>query len=101
MDFRGRANLIAEHQLTLGVGLADDSRAAGRWETSAGGEYFAAGVGGSITAYVPIWRPSPGEPLWPEWESLEELERKRAVRLSRIKFFVAKEHFLVGPSRLS
>jgi hypothetical protein len=31
------------------VGLADDSQAAGRWDTSAGGEYFAAGVGGSIT----------------------------------------------------
>lgn len=31
------------------VGLADDSQAAGRWDTSKGGEYFAAGVGGSIT----------------------------------------------------
>ncbi len=26
-----------------------DSKAAGRWDTSAGGEYFAAGVGGAIT----------------------------------------------------
>jgi predicted phage terminase large subunit-like protein len=41
-------NLIVEHSLTLGIGLADDSQAAGRWETSAGGEYFAAGVGGAI-----------------------------------------------------
>ena len=29
--------------------LQEDSKAAGRWETSAGGEYFAAGVGGAIT----------------------------------------------------
>lgn len=41
-------NLIAEHKLTLGIDLADDSQAAGRWETNAGGEYFAAGVGGAI-----------------------------------------------------
>jgi predicted phage terminase large subunit-like protein len=31
------------------VGLQQDSKAAGRWETSQGGEYFAAGVGGAIT----------------------------------------------------
>lgn len=42
-------NLLAEHATTLGVSLAADSQAAGRWETSGGGEYFAAGVGGSIT----------------------------------------------------
>jgi len=41
-------NLIAEHSLILGVGLSADSQAAGRWDTSAGGEYFAAGVGGAI-----------------------------------------------------
>ncbi len=41
-------NLIGEHQLVLDVALAQDSQAAGRWETSAGGEYFAAGVGGAI-----------------------------------------------------
>ena len=29
--------------------LQEDSKAAGRWETSQGGEYFAAGVGGAIT----------------------------------------------------
>ena len=29
--------------------LREDSQAAGRWETSQGGEYFAAGVGGAIT----------------------------------------------------
>ena len=31
------------------VKLAFDSKAAGRWETNQGGEYFAAGVGGAIT----------------------------------------------------
>jgi predicted phage terminase large subunit-like protein len=31
------------------VSLAADSKAAGRWETNAGGEYFAAGVGGAMT----------------------------------------------------
>jgi len=31
------------------VSLASDSKAAGRWETNKGGEYFAAGVGGAIT----------------------------------------------------
>jgi hypothetical protein len=41
-------NLIAEHSPVLGVGLAPDSQAAGRWETDHGGEYFAAGVGGAI-----------------------------------------------------
>ena len=29
--------------------LMEDSKAAGRWETAQGGEYFAAGVGGAIT----------------------------------------------------
>jgi predicted phage terminase large subunit-like protein len=32
-----------------GVRLAADSKAAGRWESNHGGEYFAAGVGGAIT----------------------------------------------------
>jgi predicted phage terminase large subunit-like protein len=41
-------NLLGEHRLVLGVGLAPDSQAAGRWETDQGGEYFAAGVGGAI-----------------------------------------------------
>ena len=41
-------NLVAEHSAVLGVSLATDSQAAGRWETDSGGEYFAAGVGGAI-----------------------------------------------------
>jgi predicted phage terminase large subunit-like protein len=41
-------NLLNEHSLILGTELAADSQAAGRWETSRGGEYFAAGVGGAI-----------------------------------------------------
>jgi predicted phage terminase large subunit-like protein len=32
-----------------GVGLRSDSKAAGRWSTTKGGEYFAIGVGGSVT----------------------------------------------------
>lgn len=39
----------AEHRNVFGVGVAEDSHAAGRWDTEKGGEYFAAGVGGSIT----------------------------------------------------
>jgi hypothetical protein len=42
-------NLILEHGPVLDIGLSPDSQAAGRWETMEGGEYFAAGVGGSIT----------------------------------------------------
>lgn len=42
-------NLVAEHTASLGYGLAADSHAAGRWETSKGGVYFAAGVRGPIT----------------------------------------------------
>lgn len=42
-------NLVAEHSNVLGFSLADDSQAAGRWDTDAGGEYFAAGVRGPIT----------------------------------------------------
>lgn len=32
-----------------GLGLQQDSKAAGRWNTSKGGEYFAIGVGGAVT----------------------------------------------------
>lgn len=42
-------NLILEHGPALGYGIAPDSQAAGRWATNKGGEYYAAGVGGSIT----------------------------------------------------
>jgi predicted phage terminase large subunit-like protein len=44
-------NLISEHSLELGVQLAEHSQAAGRWETSAGGDYFAAGVGLGIAGF--------------------------------------------------
>jgi predicted phage terminase large subunit-like protein len=154
-------NLIHEHSLTLGVSLADDSQAAGRWATSEGGIYYAAGAGKAISGWradlvviddpfgsredadsevirEKIWdwyrgdiigrlKPSgrivliqtrwheddlsgrildamaaggdrwevvslpaiaeaddplgrvPGEPLWPEWESLDQLNRKRLI----------------------
>jgi predicted phage terminase large subunit-like protein len=44
-------NIVAsvEFDRVFGVGVADDSASAGRWDTTRGGEYFAAGVGGSIT----------------------------------------------------
>ena len=42
-------NLVVEHSNILGFALADDSQAAGRWDTDRGGEYFAAGVRGPIT----------------------------------------------------
>ncbi|MDR3449529.1 MAG: terminase family protein [Alphaproteobacteria bacterium] len=42
-------NRIIEHGDLLGFGLASDRKAAGQWETSEGGEYFAAGVGGAVT----------------------------------------------------
>jgi predicted phage terminase large subunit-like protein len=37
------------HRNVFGCGVSVDNQAAGRWETERGGEYFAAGVGGSIT----------------------------------------------------
>lgn len=38
-----------EFSAVFGGGVAEDSSAAGRWDTLSGGEYFAAGVGGAIT----------------------------------------------------
>jgi len=44
-------NLVASeaHRNVFGVGVAADRKSVGEWETEAGGEYYAAGVGGSIT----------------------------------------------------
>jgi predicted phage terminase large subunit-like protein len=36
-------------EIFSGVGLQADSKAAGRWATNKGGEYFAIGVGGAVT----------------------------------------------------
>lgn len=44
-------NLIAEHSLTLGIELAADSQAAGRWSLTTGAEYYAAGVGTGIAGF--------------------------------------------------
>ena len=67
-------NLLAspEYQnIFSGVSLQADSKAAGRWSTNQGGEYFAAGVGGAITgrgaspfarragSWASTWRPPP------------------------------------------
>jgi len=48
---RKSKNLIDSdrYQKIFKTQLQEDSKAAGRWETSEGGEYFAAGVGGAIT----------------------------------------------------
>lgn len=46
---RRTRNLVEHYSHVLGISLAGDARAAGRWETEQGGEYFAAGVGASIT----------------------------------------------------
>jgi hypothetical protein len=35
--------------------VADDQKAAGKWSTSAGGQYYAAGVGGAWLVVVPIY----------------------------------------------
>ncbi len=42
-------SVLREHGAALGVALATDSRAAGRFETDQAAEYFAAGVHGPIT----------------------------------------------------
>jgi predicted phage terminase large subunit-like protein len=44
-------NLVAtdEYQDVFKTKLSTDSKAAGRWNTSAGGDYFAIGVGGAVT----------------------------------------------------
>jgi predicted phage terminase large subunit-like protein len=42
-------NTIQEHSAVLGYGVATDNAAAGRWETTRAGEYYAAGVMGTIT----------------------------------------------------
>lgn len=44
-------NLVAtdEYQNIFKTKLSTDSKAAGRWNTSAGGDYFAIGVGGAVT----------------------------------------------------
>ena len=44
-------NLVGSeaHRNVFGVGVAADRQSVGEWETEAGGEYYAAGVGSSIT----------------------------------------------------
>lgn len=44
-------NIVAgvDYSNLFGISLSDDSQAAGRWDNTKGGEYFVAGVGGSIT----------------------------------------------------
>ena len=44
-------NLVSEHSATLGISLAADSQAAGRWALANGAEYYAAGVGTGIAGF--------------------------------------------------
>ena len=44
-------NLISEHSGALGISLAADSQAAGRWSLDNGSEYYAAGVGTGIAGF--------------------------------------------------
>lgn len=44
-------NTIAEHSTMLGVSLADDNKAAGRWSLKQGGEYYAVGAGVGIAGF--------------------------------------------------
>ena len=48
---RKARNLInsIDYQTVFKTKLSTDSKAAGRWNTSAGGDYFAIGVGGAVT----------------------------------------------------
>lgn len=43
--------LVSEHGLLLGYGLSASSSSAGRWETTTGREYYAAGVGVGIAGF--------------------------------------------------
>lgn len=42
-------NLLQANSAILNIGVADDNSAAGRWETTTGGEYLASGIRGGIS----------------------------------------------------
>lgn len=48
---RRSRNLILDKEKTLGYSLTEDSQAAGKWATTNGGNFFAAGVGGRIAGH--------------------------------------------------
>ena len=48
-------NLVTEHSLVLGIQVAADNQAAGRWALTTGSEYYAAGVGTGIGGFVRSW----------------------------------------------
>lgn len=48
---RRTRNLLTNAERLLGIKLATDSMAAGRWATAAGGEYYAVGVGVGIAGF--------------------------------------------------
>jgi hypothetical protein len=53
---RGVRGLLDEHSDWLGVKVRGDVRAAGRFVTETGAEYFGVGVHGAVTAGARIWR---------------------------------------------
>ena len=44
-------NLVNEHSTTLGIQVAQDNQAAGRWALTTGAEYYSAGVGTGIAGF--------------------------------------------------
>ena len=48
---RRSRNLILDKEKVLGYSLTEDSQAAGKWATTNGGNFFAAGVGGRIAGH--------------------------------------------------
>ncbi len=44
-------NLVNEHSTVLGISVAPDNQAAGRWALTSGSEYYAAGVGTGIAGF--------------------------------------------------
>ena len=72
-----------------GMELSADSKAAGRWETNQGGEYFSAGVGGAITGRGAdlliiddphLWSSSAFTTRWFDCDRDDSLEYKRYHR---------------------
>jgi predicted phage terminase large subunit-like protein len=80
VDFgRKVRNIVAspEYQrLFPGVVLAHDAKAAGHWETTAGGIYVAAGVGGALTGFGGKWAIL-DDPIKSQAEADSEVYRNR------------------------
>ena len=92
-------NLVNEHAATLGYELSADNQAAGRWETTAGGEFYAIGVGGAVTgrradlcvvddpvkSRADADSPSIRESIWQWWQSDMMTRLKPAAKVVLIQ----------------